>query len=216
MPPQPKSLSARLRQLEAAKARANALPRGATVSFEPMREILGLATRTSLREWCDSIDGFEASGAFVRGGNGVEWEFDPRKTVAFLVKHFKGQIDAQAKRSRKIAKAVGVDLPSAEAAPSLQETKQLVELTLTVTAAQEKLGRYAVADEVAEFIAGYNEELVSGILGVKTKVDPNGNLPPVVRKAIDEELRSLATALHALAANYIEVKRAGAEQGATG
>lgn len=216
MPPQPKSLSARLRQLEVAKARANALPRGAKLSFEPMRELLGLATRAALRDWCDSIEGFEASKAFVRGGNGIEWEFDPRKTVAFLLKHFSRQIEAQATRSRKIAKAVGVNLPAAETAPSLQETKQLVELTLTVTAAQEKMGVYAVAAEVADFIAGYNEELVSGILGVKTKVDPNGNLPPVVRKAVDEELRSLATALYALAANYIEVKRAGAEQGATG
>ena len=144
MPPQPKSLSARLRQLEVAKARANALPRGAKLSFEPMRELLGLATRAALRDWCDSIEGFEASKAFVRGGNGVEWEFDPRKTVAFLLKHFSRQIEAQATRSRKIAKAVGVNLPAAETAPSLQETKQLVELTLTVTAAQEKMGVYGL------------------------------------------------------------------------
>lgn len=214
MPAQPNSLNARLRQLEAAKARAEALSRGAKISFEPMREILGLRSAKALRDWCNEIDGFEDSGCFVRGGNGIEWEFDPRKTVAFLVKHFTKQIEAQAKKSRKLAEAVGVKLPAQET-PSLQETKQLVELTLTVTAAQEKQHRYMVADEVADFIAGYNEELVNGILGVKTKVDPNGNLPPAIRKAVDEELRRLATNLHARAAIYIEAQRAGTEQRGT-
>jgi len=215
MPAQPNSLSARLRQLEAAKARAAKLPKKQRLSFGPMRELLNV-TVPVLRGWCNDIDGFEASGCFVRGGNGIEWDFEPRKTIDYLIRHFKAEVEAQSKRGRKIADAVGVKLPVAEPAASLSEIKQQVDLTLTVVAAQEKMGRYAVADEVADFISGYNEVLVSGILGVKTKVDPNGNLPPGVRKAVDEELRSLATALHARAASYIEAMRAGTEQRGTG
>jgi hypothetical protein len=206
-------LSARIRKLELAEARAKALPRAAVLSSKPMSELLGVSWVT-LRGYCDEIDGFEASGSFVRGGNGIEWVFKPARTVAYLLKHFRSVSVRQAAKSRKVTKAVGVTL-SDDDAPSLAETKDLVNLTLTVTAAQERQHRYAPADEVANFIAGYNEELVSGILGVKTKVDPNGNLPPALRKAVDEELRSLATALHAKAASYIEAKRAGTEQKAT-
>ena len=209
------SHGARLRQLEAAKARADALPRKARLSFVPMMDLLGVRARKTVIEWCD-LPGMAESGAYIRGDNGIAWEFEPRKFVAALIKHYRSLIAGQAKKSQKIAKAVGVTLPAAEESVSMAETKQLVELTLTVTAAQEKQGRYTVADEVADFIAGYNEDLVSGILGVKTKVDPNGNLPPTVRKAVDEELRSLATALHAKAAKYIEAQRAGFEQGAIG
>ena len=215
MAAQPNNLSARVKQLEAAAERAKKVKRGEALSFVPMREIIGVSRQT-LTEWCNSIDGFEASGSFVRGGNGVEWAFSPRETVAYLLKHFRGKIAQQGRRSRKIALAVGVSLPDGESAPSLLETRQLVELTLSVTAAQEKMGRYAVAEEVADFISGYNEVVVSGILGVKTSVDPNGNLPVAVRKAMDEELRRLATALHGRAESYVEQKRAGIQQGGIG
>ncbi len=207
------SHSARLRELQAAKQRAAALPRKARLSFEPMMELLGIRARKTLHEYC-TFPEVAKSDSFVRGDNGIAWEFDPRRFVAAVIKHFEAVVAAQNRKSRELAKAVGVSLPDEEA-PSLQETKQLVDLTLTLTAAREKQRVYTVADEVADFIAGYNEELVSGILGVKTKVDPNGNLPPAVRKAVDEELRSLATALHAKAASYIEALRAGTEQGAT-
>lgn len=211
MAAQATSHGARLRQLQDAKARADALPRKARLSFEPMMELLGLSARKTLREWCD-LAGVADSGTFVRGGNGIAWEFEPRRFIAAVIKHFEAVVARQNRKSREMAKAVGVDLPADEA-PSIPETKQLVELTLTLTAAREKQGAYTVADEVADFLSGYNEELVNGILGVKTKVDPNGNLPPAVRKAMDEELRRLATALHAKAASYIEAQRnAGTEQ----
>ena len=216
MSAQPNSLSARLRQLEAAKVRADGLPRRAKVTFRPMLELLDLKTPATLRDWCRDIPGFEESKSFVRGGNGIEWEFDPRKTVAFLLKHFRGEIARQTTKRKRITEAAGVRMPVAEESASLAETKQLVELTLAVVAANEKQGHYAAAEEVADFIAGYNEELVGGILGVKTKVDPNGNLPPAVRKEIDGELRLLATRLNTLAGKYIEAKRAGIGQGATG
>lgn len=215
MAAQATSHGARLRQLQDAKKRAEALPRKARLSFEPMMDLLGIRARKTLREYCD-FPTVAASGSFVRGDNGIAWEFEPRKFISSVIKHFEGLIAAQSRKSRDIANAVGVSLPADES-PSLQETKQFIDLTLTLTAAREKQGVYTVADEVADFIAGYNEELVSGILGVKTKVDPNGNLPPSVRKAVDEQLRSLATSLHAIAASYIEAQRnAGTEQGRTG
>lgn len=209
------SLTARLEKLEAAKARAGKLKRSITLSARPMAELLGVRW-TVLRDWCDEIGELEASGAVVRGGNGIEWAFDPRRTTKILADHFKAKIERQAKKSREITKAIGVDMAETEA-PSLQETKDLVNLTITVVAASERQGRYTRAEEVAEFLDGYNQVVVDGILGVRTKVDPNGNLPPHVRKAMDDHLRSLAAQIHERAEKFIGAqRRASAEQSGAG
>ena len=180
----------------------------------PMSEMIGV-TWNVLRDWCSDIDGFETSGAFIRGGNGIEWEFKPRKTVAFLAKHFGARKTAQTKKSRAITKAVGVTLPDDEA-PSLAETKDLVNLTLTVVAATAQQGKYGLASEFADFLAGYNRQVVEGIMGVKTKADPNGNLPPDVRKRVDEYLRSVATEVNLAAQKAIGDYRARSQQEGTG
>lgn len=216
MAAQSNGLSARIRQLEAAEKRAAALPAKTRLSFKPMQELLAVS-RPVLTGWCSDIDGFEASGAFVRGGNGIEWEFNPRKTVAYLLKHHRGVIARQTAKSQKIAKAVGVTLPDGEESSSLAETRQMIDLTLKVTEAQERQGRYIPVDEVSTFLAGYNEEIVSGLMGTKTKVDPNGNLPPAVRKAVDEELRRVAALVHDRATKFIgKLRGADLRQGGVG
>lgn len=215
MPAPKSSLTARLQKLEAAQARAASVKRGTRLSAKPMAELLGV-TWTSLKDWCDEIAKLEASGAVQRGGNGVEWAFEPKRTVKILIDHFKGVQDKQAKKSREIAASVGVTLPSGEA-PSMQETKDLVNLTLSVTKAAEDQGKYVLADEMVRFITGYNQEVVDAILGIRTLVDPNGNLPAHVRAAMDDHLRRVATAVHGRAARFIgEYSGAGLRQGGTG
>jgi hypothetical protein len=211
------SLDARLRKLESAKARAAKLGPKVTLASKPMAEILGV-TWNVLRDWCNEIEGFDQSGAFDRGGNGIEWTFRPRKTVAFLIAHFRARLAGQARKSRAITKAVGVQLPAEESAPSMAETKDLVNLTVTIVSAAERQRQYVPADDVISFVAGYNQKVLDGILGVRTKVDPNGNLPAHVRASIDQHLRSVATSVHAQAAQFIEEHRTGAgiQQGGTG
>jgi hypothetical protein len=209
------SLNVRLKQLEDAKARAAKLKRGAMLSSMPMAEMLRVRW-PALRDWCNTIEGFEQSGAFIRGGNGIEWEFNPRATVDYLIKHFRTRIEGQAKKSRAISKAVGVQLPEGEQAPSLAETKELVNLTMTVVSAAEKQKRFIPNETVAAFIEGYNQRAVNGILGVRTRVDPNGNLPASVRKEVDAYLRLVASDLHAEAAQFVEECREGLQSEGTG
>ncbi len=197
------SLSARIRALEAAQKRAAALPRKARLSFVPMMELIGVS-RPVLRDWCREIEGFAESGAFVMGGNGIEWDFDPRKTVAFLLKHFRGVVADQGKRSRSIAQASGIELAEDDEAVSLAEVKERMNLTMTAVAAAERQGRYMLVDEVASFIAGYNQRVIDGIMGVRTQADPNGHLPVEVRKSVDGYLRSVATQVHGLAQAFVE------------
>lgn len=208
-------LSTRIGRLEAAEVRAKALPRSTILGARPMAEMLSVHWN-QLREWCDEIPALEKVEAFKRGGAALAWEFNPRKTVAALLKHFRGQSERQAKKSRDISKAIGVRLPEGEAAPSLSETKDLVNLTLTVVAATEKQHRYVLAEAVVSFVEGYNDMVVNGILGVRTKVDPNGNLAPAIRADVDNYLRLVATEVHAEAQQFIEEHRAGFEQGGIG
>lgn len=209
------SLTGRLRKLEAAQQRAARLKRGARLTAAPMAELLGVRWPT-LREWCDEIGKLESSGAVVRGGNGIEWEFEPRKTCRILIDELSGRIQSQAKKSRELTKAIGVDMSPAESAPSFAETKQLIELTMTVQQAAERQGRYVLADHVSSFIEGYNQTVVDALFGVRTKVDPNGNLPPHVRKAMDDHIRSIAASVHESAAAYIGAMRAGLQQAGVG
>lgn len=214
MPAPKSSLTARLQKLEAAQARAGKIKRGTRYSAKPMADLLGV-TWKSLKDWCDEIAKLEASGAVQRGGNGVEWSFEPKRTIKILIDHFKGIQDKQAQKSREVAASVGVSLPAGEA-PSLAETKDLVNLTLSVTKAAEDQGKYVLADDMVRFVSGYNQEVVDAILGIRTLVDPNGNLPAHVRSAIDDHLRRVATAVHGRAARFIGDFGAGIEQGGTG
>lgn len=207
-------LTTRLARLQEAKVRAEELKRNAKLSSKPMADLLRVRW-PSLRDWCDEVPALEAKGAVIRGGNGVEWEFIARKTIDILIAHFQALIEGQAKKSQQISRAIGVNLPETEI-PTLAETKDLVNLTLTVVAASEKQGRYTLTDEMTDFVQGYNQSVVDGIMGVRTQVDPNGNLPPHVRSAVDKYLRSVATQVHAKAAAFIEEYRADPRQAGTG
>lgn len=197
------NIGARIAKLKSAQERAKKFRRNERLASRPMSELLGVSWPI-LREWCNDIPELETSGAVVRGGNGIEWGFDPRRTIAVLLKAMGKRLDGQARKSREITKAIGVTLSSEDEAPSLSETKSLVDLTMTVTAAKEKQGGYTPAADVKDFIVGYNQAVVDGILGVRTKVDPSGALSPAMRKAVDDELRALAVKINGIAAKFIE------------
>ena len=174
-----------------------------------MAELLALGWPT-LRDWVDATPALEAKGAVKRGGNGVPWEFKPLRTIDILIAHFTARTEKQAQKNKAIRKAVGVSLPDDEDAATFVETKQMVDMTLSVHAAKDKQGAYTPAAEVAAFLEGYNQHVVAAIFGVRTQVDPNGNLPPQVRAQVDDYLRSVATHVHAEASKYIEEQRARA------
>lgn len=197
------SIGARIRRLELAEQRAAALPKKERLASRAMCELIGVSWPI-LRGWCDDYEQLERRGAVVRGGNGIEWQFDPRKTIALLLQVMRKARDGQAKKSRAITKAVGVTVSPTEEAPSLTETKQLVDLTMTVTAAKEKQGGYTPTADTRDFLIGYNQAVVDGILGVRVKVDPSGALSPAIRQAVDDELRALAVMVNGIAAKYIE------------
>lgn len=207
--------SQRIRQLETAKTRAAKLKRADRLTSKPMSDLLAVNWQT-LRGWCDEFEGFEASGAFVRGGNGIEWIFDPRKTVDFLIRHFRGVLDHQAKEGRRITKAVGVKVKNDDDDLSFEEVKGRVRLTLDVLAAQEKQSEYLQKSVVADFLEELGEVATAELMSANTTIDPNGNRPPAFRREVDEYNRLVAVRLHGRIAKFIEVKCAGSKQGGIG
>lgn len=203
----------KLDRLRTARPKAESLKRGAVLDAKPMAELIGINWPT-LRDWINDAPALEAKGAVKRGGNGVPWEFKPLRTIDLLAAHFTARTERQAKKNRSIRAAVGVSLPEDEDAATFAETKQMVDMTLSVVAAREKQREYTPKGEMIAFIEGYNQTVTAAILGVRTQTDPNGNLPPHVRAAVDDYLRSVATQVHAAAAKFIEEQRqrAGLQQ----
>lgn len=209
------SFDARLAHLKKAKARAAKVRVGKTLSADPMSKLLGVTWQT-LRGWCDELDGFEASGCYVRGGNGIEWEFDAHKTLDFLLAWFQARIDAQHKSGRSLTQNFGIDMPEEETAVSIASIKDMANLTMSMVGMAEKQKRYVLADRMAMFVAGYNQTVVDAILGVGSEIDPNGNLPVPVRAKVDEALRRVAVEVHAAATKFLEANGAALQQEAIG
>lgn len=205
----------KLDRLRAARPKAERLGRRIMLDAKPMAELLSM-NWTTLRDWVDATPALEAKGAVKRGGNGVPWEFKPLRAIDLLIAHFEARTERQAKKNRAIRAAVGVNLPDGEEAATFAETKGMVDMTIAVVTARERQGEFTPTRQMADFIAGYNQRVTAAILGVRTQTDPNGNLPPHIRAAVDDYLRTVASHVHAEAAKFIEECRAGLQQDRTG
>ena len=193
----------KLDRLRRARPKAEHFKRTEVLDAKPMAELIGTQWQT-LRDWIDAAPELETKGALIRGGNGVQWQIKPLRTIDLLIKRFEGNVEKQAARSRKVRAATGITLAASEDEASFAETKQMVEMTITVVTAREKQGQYVPAATAARFIEGYNQRITAAILGVRTQVDPNGNLPPHVRTAVDDYLRVVASDVHAAAAAFVK------------
>ncbi len=212
-----KEIAGKIERIELALARAEQeLP--ADHIFEKqvlMCELIGCSWPT-LRDWINDNPALERPDLFTRGGNGVKWQFHVRPFLRALLDIFRKDVEAKTEANAELRRKIGVDLPETEKAATLDETKQLVNLTLTVEAAAKEQGRYTPTEEVVIFMEGFLEAIVAGILGVKTKTDPNGNLPPNVRAAMDDYLRGVAADVHEKGLKFTEEHRARLQQARTG
>lgn len=175
------SYSARIARLEAAKLRINdEYPQGHKLSSKPMSDVLSVNWPT-LRGWCD-LEEFYGTGAFVRGGNGIEWEFDPHQTVAVLLQHFRSLVATEAERNAPSLKAQGVDVQST----SLVEAERLVRLTNTMEDSRLRSGRTtdtAVTIDAIDRTAATGRRIFSTFM---TRLDPTGKLDPDLRSRADK------------------------------
>jgi len=172
------SPAARLRKLNAALEKAKKFKRGTVLTFEPMMELIGVS-RPVLRDWCGEIAGFEESGAFERGGNGIEWQFKPGPTIRFLIKHFEAEQAKQVEKAKRLRKAIGDDvlaeLPEDMTADEIIKAVRAAREVREEQESQSALIKASLAASV--FDQTINRMLQAGIQAGREQ-DPTGQWPP--------------------------------------
>jgi hypothetical protein len=204
-----------IERLRLALERAKLLAEDAVFESQPMSELVGFSWPT-VRKWCDTYPALEASGVFVRGGNGVKWQFHPVGFIQSLIDQFSSEAVERGERNRKLQQQIGVTLPESEATADLDDTRKLLAMTFDVNDRKVRQGNYTPAEEAADFVEGYNRTVVDSVMGVATQIDPTGHLPPEIREKVNEALIGVASQIHARATKFVEEQRARIQQTGVG
>lgn len=204
-----------IERLRFALERAKTLDDGTILESQPMSELMGFSWPT-IRKWCDTYPAIERPELFTRGGNGVKWQFQPIPFINALLGQFAAEADKRGEQNRKLQQQVGVTLPEEEQTADIDTMRKLVGLSIDVTQTKVKQGFYTPTQEVVDFLDGYNQTVVDGIMGVGSEIDPTGQLPAHISDQINERLLVVATRVHSKAQKYVEEKRASLQQKGVG
>lgn len=208
------SAAVRLKKLEASLEKTRSIPCGTALSFEPMLALLGISSRQVLRGWCREIPGFEESGAFETGGNGIEWKFEPRATILFLIRHFEAERDAAAARNKAMKDMAGGT--ALEAVPDdfdMRQTREMIDLSLKVQDARERAQTLVPIAPVAAALRRMFGAMQAAGLQAAQKLDPLGQWPPQVRESVEDGIRSLMAEQRDAARNCLVELRSGGLDG---
>lgn len=208
-----KEIAGKVERLERALERAKIeFPAGHVFEKQAlMTELIGYSWPT-LRDWINDNPTIERPHLFTRGGNGVNWQFHVEPFLSALLAVFRKDAAVKTEANAELRRKLGVDLPVEERSATLGETKELINMTMTVVAAKKEQKHYALTSKTADLFARHYRRTVDGVMGVNTKIDPNGRIPAEIKILIDEELRSLAAQLAADAEKDLRKYLEGSEQ----
>lgn len=200
------SEASRLRKLETALGRARSIKPGEVFAFTPMKELLGVSVNT-LREWCDEPD-IDQSGAFIRGGNGVAWEFNPVAMIWVLIRHFERKRDALVNENQRIRDMVGGDkLAGVPVDFNLTDTKRMVDLHLQLRSAEEADGTLIEAATAAEAVTAMVRDLRETVLTAPQEMDPTNSWDTEFREKFDSVLSRFMLRLQAAGRDCVKKLR---------
>ncbi len=201
--------AARLRRLEAALEKAKKLKRGSVLTAEPMRELLGVSWPV-LRDWCNDIAGFEESGAFVRGGNGVEWEFKPATTIRFLIKHFKAEQQARQAKAREVRRLVGGSrLDGLPDDFDLDQINKMIRTSALLREERQRAGELVDAAKVSEALRTMMTEMQQAGVKAASQQDPTGQWPPEIREKFEDAVNNVLVVMGRAGERALSALRGG-------
>lgn len=185
-----KKHAARLVRLEAARAKVAALPRGALLTSEPMAKVLGMRW-PALRTMCNELDGFEESGAFERGSNGLKYTFCPVRTLWFLIDHFRAESEAEVEKAERVSAMVMG--PEADPAPGLDldDMRKILDLQDRLMSTRDRAGELTNANVVATGLNKVFSRMQEVALNSPQELDPAGQWSPTVRAQVDRAIQNL-------------------------
>ena len=188
------SPQARLAQLRVAKKRADTYPAKGILTAEPMAKLLGVTWQGALRRWCNELPGFEQSGCFVRGGQGIEWTFKVRKTTDWLIRYFEREEAALKSKSRRTEKVLALPDGSMPDGYTLLEVDKSMAIYQRIAEQKREAGLWVPREHVENIL---REVLVAArdhCLGVIGVADPNGVFPPEIREKVERATVAQAAA----------------------
>lgn len=194
------SPQARLAQLRVAKKRADAHSARATLTAEPMAKLLGVSWQGALRRWCNELQGFEQSGCFVRGGQGIEWTFRVRKTTDWLIRYFEREEQALKVKSSKAERLLGMQEGSLPPGTDIREINSLISAVKQVIQMRIEAGELVKLSDVEDIIRSLLSGVVDRISAIPAMVDPNGKWPLEYKQALESVCFSQIMSVHDLAA----------------
>lgn len=182
------SEEARIRKLRAALDRAIAQGLVAEVlKFKPMCDLLGV-NRTTLREWCDEPDVSE-SGAFIAGGNGIEYQFNPIATIWVLIRFWERKLEKRIRDNTRMREMVAGDsLDSAPAEMTLRDAREALNLHLQLLESEKQAGllvsRAEAEAQFSKLVLAFREAMLSA----PQKLDPTNEWDPEFRRKFEDAL----------------------------
>lgn len=182
----------RLRRLDAARSDFIATLAGdQLLGAKPMAQLLRVSWNT-LKEWVDANPDLERSGAVVRGGLGIGYEFRPLATMDGLVAWFTGECERIEARNREDQKLVAG--AAAQAVPAEFDLDRMAKLLSTSTRFQETLERQAELVRAAEVKSvlreGFSAIQQAGVMAAQ-EADPTGQWSPETRDIVEGVIRAM-------------------------
>ena len=178
-----------LKRLEKAEPKAREAGKGGRkLSAEPMSELLGV-TWVTLRGLANDNPAFEDSGAFIRGGNGVEWEFKPIATVKWLQEHFaaveKVRVDA-ARRQRKLVGGDGLEGLPEDA--TLKDIQEAIKTSAMIREEKLRSGKLVDAEQMGSALNSMMAKMQAAMVKSANRADPTNRWPAEIREAFDNAI----------------------------
>jgi len=158
-----------------------------TIGQKPMCQLLGV-THSTLVPWLDDPM-VASSGAFVRGGRGVGYEFNPVPTILALIAYFERQRADKIIANTEMRDKVGGDrLRDAPAEMTMREVRDAMQVSLQIRAAEKQECKLV---DAAEAQATYRNLLLSirdTLLGAPQQLDPTNTWSTELREMFDNAL----------------------------
>ena len=181
----------RIKILSAAQKRAKSVfKKDEVLSARPMCEVLSVSWGT-LKNWCEEIEGFEASGAFTRGGEGIKWNFKVHETIEYLLAWAKSAQTAEKAQQKRVSKLVGIPKENLPATFNLDDLQKSVRIQREFQSQKIAQGKLCDVDVVSLAFTLYNSTVQQTILDAAQRADPNGIWKPEIRESFENELRNI-------------------------